>query len=159
MNFFLGIVCLGHHDSAAVLINDKGKILAGAEEERYTRIKFDPSFPKNSIDFCLNSNGLKITDVTSVGYFFDSKSYFWKRLFFALKKPYYFQNYISKYFKLKKYENIKKIFKSHYPEYSGKINFHNLHLCHAASVFLTSPQVHKSFRQLDRVAYTACSHN
>ena len=45
--YILGISCY-YHDSAAVLLKD-GEILAAAQEERFTRIKHDFSFPKNSI--------------------------------------------------------------------------------------------------------------
>ena len=47
-----------YHDSAASLIQD-GRIVAAAQEERFTRKKHDPSFPKNAINFCLQDNGLK----------------------------------------------------------------------------------------------------
>ncbi len=42
----------GYHDSAAALL-DNGIPVAMAHEERFTRIKHDPSFPKNAIDFVL----------------------------------------------------------------------------------------------------------
>ncbi len=51
-----------YHDSAAVLI-DKGKIITAVQEERFTRIKHDNNFPKNSIKFILSSNNLKISDI------------------------------------------------------------------------------------------------
>ena len=41
-----------YHDSAAALVVDS-KIIAAAQEERFTRIKHDESFPKNAIEFCL----------------------------------------------------------------------------------------------------------
>ena len=83
----MGLVCLGHHDSAAALVNELGELIAAAEEERYSRIKFDSNFPINSILFCLDHAGLKIEDIASIGFFFDSPSFFWKRTKFALKKP------------------------------------------------------------------------
>jgi carbamoyltransferase len=49
----LGISCF-YHDSAACLIRD-GKILAAAQEERFTRKKHDPRFPKNATDYCLKA--------------------------------------------------------------------------------------------------------
>ena len=41
-----------YHDSAACIIQD-GKIVAAAQEERFTRIKHDNSYPVNSIKYCL----------------------------------------------------------------------------------------------------------
>ncbi|MCK5493828.1 MAG: hypothetical protein KAJ14_12025, partial [Candidatus Omnitrophica bacterium] len=55
--YILGISCY-YHDSAAVLLKD-GEILAAAQEERFTRIKHDFSFPKNSIEFCLEYAGIE----------------------------------------------------------------------------------------------------
>ena len=52
----LGISCF-YHDSAACLIRD-GKILAAAQEERFSRKKHDPRFPKNAIDYCLKEAGI-----------------------------------------------------------------------------------------------------
>jgi len=48
----LGISCY-YHDSAAVLLQD-GQLIAAAEEERFSRIKHDSSFPRNAIRFCLD---------------------------------------------------------------------------------------------------------
>ena len=48
----LGISCF-YHDSAACLLRD-GQIVAAVQEERYTRKKHDPRFPKNAIQYCLN---------------------------------------------------------------------------------------------------------
>ncbi|MFH8086728.1 MAG: carbamoyltransferase [Candidatus Aenigmatarchaeota archaeon] len=49
--FILGISCY-FHDSAACILKD-GKILAAAEEERFTRVKHDNTFPINAINYCL----------------------------------------------------------------------------------------------------------
>ena len=58
----LGISCF-YHDSAACLVED-GNILAAAQEERFTRIKHDPSFPSHSIRYCLESTNTKVSDIT-----------------------------------------------------------------------------------------------
>ena len=54
-----------YHDSAATLIID-GKIIAAAQEERFSRIKHDPSFPAQAIAFCLAQAGCSLTDLDSV---------------------------------------------------------------------------------------------
>ncbi|MCH9031352.1 MAG: carbamoyltransferase [candidate division Zixibacteria bacterium] len=51
-----------YHDSAAALLID-GEIIAAAQEERFTRIKGDSSFPRNSVEYCLTEAGLKIGDI------------------------------------------------------------------------------------------------
>ncbi len=46
-----------YHDSAACLVQD-GKIAAAAQEERFTRKKHDPEFPRHAAQYCLESQGL-----------------------------------------------------------------------------------------------------
>ncbi|WP_179004523.1 carbamoyltransferase N-terminal domain-containing protein [Winogradskyella forsetii] len=46
-----------YHDSAAAIV-EGGNVLFAAQEERFTRIKNDASFPENAINFCLNESGL-----------------------------------------------------------------------------------------------------
>ena len=63
----LGISCF-YHDSAATLIID-GEIISAVQEERFTRIKHDSSFPKNSIKYCLLSNSLTLDDIEVIVYY------------------------------------------------------------------------------------------
>ena len=57
-----------YHDSAAALIED-GEIIAAAQEERFTRIKHDAKYPRNSIDFVLKTKNLKLNDVDYVVFY------------------------------------------------------------------------------------------
>ena len=57
MNSILGISAF-YHDSAACILVD-GKIVAAAQEERFTRKKHDPSYPENAINFVLKYANLK----------------------------------------------------------------------------------------------------
>ena len=50
------------HDAAAAILRD-GEIIAAAQEERFTRNKHDPSFPKNAIDYCLREAGIGEEDL------------------------------------------------------------------------------------------------
>ena len=65
--YILGISAL-YHDAAAALIKD-GEIIAAAQEERFTRIKHDPSIPKNAIDYCLNEGKVAAEDLYAVVYY------------------------------------------------------------------------------------------
>src|SRR5215470_2949677 len=56
-----------YHDSAAALIED-GRIVAAAQEERFTRKKHDPSFPENAIAYCLKEGGLALADVDWIAF-------------------------------------------------------------------------------------------
>ena len=53
-----------YHDSAAALVED-GRIVAAAQEERFTRKKFDAGYPRLAIDYCLNAGHINLKDVDS----------------------------------------------------------------------------------------------
>ena len=57
-----------YHDSAAALVCD-GKIIAAAQEERFTRVKFDADFPAQSIAYCLQEAGLRGQDIDYVAFY------------------------------------------------------------------------------------------
>ncbi|MGB2961003.1 MAG: carbamoyltransferase [Candidatus Omnitrophota bacterium] len=57
-----------YHDSAAALVVD-GEIIAAAQEERFTRKKHDPSFPKRSIEYCLKQAGITARDLEIVAFY------------------------------------------------------------------------------------------
>ena len=56
-----------YHDSAAAIIKD-GEIIAATQEERFTRIKHDSSFPSNSIKYCLKECNITISDVDFIAF-------------------------------------------------------------------------------------------
>ena len=57
-----------YHDSAACLL-DNGKIIAAAQEERFTRKKHDPSYPFHAIEFVLNFSKIKLSEVDKIVFF------------------------------------------------------------------------------------------
>jgi carbamoyltransferase len=57
-----------YHDSAACLLRD-GEIVAAAQEERFTRRKGDPDFPRQSVDYCLRKAGIEVGDLQHVGFY------------------------------------------------------------------------------------------
>lgn len=57
-----------YHDSAAALLVD-GKIVAAAQEERFTRLKADESFPENAVKYCLSEGGLSLKDIDSIVFY------------------------------------------------------------------------------------------
>jgi carbamoyltransferase len=63
-------ISAGYHDSACALLQD-GKLVAAAQEERFTRVKNDRSFPRNALRYCLKEAGLSIADVDRVAYYED----------------------------------------------------------------------------------------
>jgi carbamoyltransferase len=57
-----------YHDAAAALLRD-GRILAAAQEERFTRIKNEPDFPRQAIEFCLRYAGIGAADLDCVVFY------------------------------------------------------------------------------------------
>ncbi|MBF0176408.1 MAG: carbamoyltransferase [Magnetococcales bacterium] len=57
-----------YHDSAAALVRD-GTIVAAAQEERFTRKKHDPNFPRHAIQFCLDREGITLGDLDFVAFY------------------------------------------------------------------------------------------
>ncbi|MCJ7443538.1 MAG: hypothetical protein MUO26_03240 [Methanotrichaceae archaeon] len=130
----------GYHDSAAALL-DNGIPVAMAHEERFTRIKHDPSFPKNAIDFVLKVGR---TESKNLDYAVFYEKPFLKFERFILSSLSFFP-YTSKIFR----EGILSWFKQKFwikaliHEYlnidEDRILFVPHHLSHAASAFLCSP--------------------
>ena len=65
--YILGISSF-YHDSAACLIKN-GEIIAAAQEERFTRIKHDKSFPLNAIKYCLQEGAISVNDIKHIVFY------------------------------------------------------------------------------------------
>ena len=65
--YILGISAF-YHDSAACLLQH-GQILAAAQEERFTRVKHDPSFPASAVQYCLAEAGISPADISAVAFY------------------------------------------------------------------------------------------
>ena len=67
MTAILGVSAF-YHDSAAALVVD-GRIVAAAQEERFTRKKHDDGFPKHAVDYCLSEAGIDPSQLDYVGFY------------------------------------------------------------------------------------------
>ena len=145
MTSILGISAF-YHDSAATLVID-GEIIAAAQEERFTRIKHDSSYPFNSIEFVLNFSGLKLNEIDHV-VFYEKPFLKFERLLetytaFAPKGFIQFSKAMPSWLREKLFQkkllfdNLKK--QDFYFNDQKKINFCEHHISHAASAFFPSP--------------------
>ncbi len=66
-SYILGIACFYHDASACLLKN--GEVFAAAEEERFTRIKHDSSFPSFAIEYCLAEAGIDVQDLEAICFY------------------------------------------------------------------------------------------
>ncbi len=137
--YILGISCF-FHDAAAALLQD-GVLVAAAEEERFTRIKHDFSFPINAIHFCLRHAGIAPGDVDYVVFFEKPLPKFERILLTALQtfpRSYgVFREAMISWFTEKLW--IKSLILSKVPVAPERVLFVEHHLSHAASAFFCSP--------------------
>lgn len=128
-----------YHDSAACLVRD-GKIVAAAQEERFTRKKHDPEFPRNAVQYCLDSQGLRISDINYVA-FYDKPVLKFERLLetYLTTAPAGFTSYAKAMpLWLKDKLWIPETIRNEL-NYDGEILFTEHHQSHAASAFYPSP--------------------
>jgi carbamoyltransferase len=140
-----------YHDSAACLVQD-GKISAAAQEERFTRKKHDPEFPKNAAQFCLQQAGIKVDDLDYV-VFYDKPLLKFERLLqtYVSTAPKGFTSYaqaLPLWLKHKLWipDTIKNEL-----EYKGEILFTEHHQSHAGSAFYPSPYQDAAILTIDGV--------
>lgn len=147
-----------YHDSAAAIIQD-GKIIAAAQEERFTRKKHDESFPINAVEFCLKYAGVNINDVDAIA-FYDKPLLKFERLLetyygFAPKGVVSFIKSMPVWLKEKMFlkrimhEELEKI--KGYDKSKVKFLFPEHHLSHAASAFYSSPYQEAAILTIDGV--------
>lgn len=141
----LGISAFYHDSAAALLCN--GEIVAAAQEERFTRRKYDAAFPKNAITFCLDRAGLTLDDIDHV-IFYEKPFLKLERLLetyvaFAPRGFRSFRKAIPVWAKEKLFQ--KKLLADFLADLSGKddwksrLLFAEHHQSHAASAFYPSP--------------------
>lgn len=158
VSLILGISAY-YHDSAACIIKD-GKIIAAAQEERFTRIKHDPNFPEHAIKFCLQSINADISDLDDI-VFYDKPLAKFERLLetYISYAPKGFLSFVKSmpiWLKDKLY--LKSILKKELSKLSNKKNFKvkeilftEHHRSHAASAFFPSPYESAAVMCLDGV--------
>ena len=145
MTYILGISAF-YHDSAATLIKD-GKIIAAAQEERFSRKKHDSGFPFNAINFVLNFSNIKLKDIDHI-VFYEKPFLKFERLLetYVAFAPRGFQSFSKampiwlreKLFQKKLiFDYLHDIDESF--EDDSKLLFSEHHLSHAASAFYPSP--------------------
>jgi carbamoyltransferase len=155
--YILGISAF-YHDSAAALVGN-GKIIAAAQEERFTRQKHDSGFPRHAVDYCLNEAGISLDQVDHI-VFYDKPFLKFERLLetylafaprgfssFRLAMPVWLRE------KLFLKDLLCKELQRHEPKFdwAKKLLFSEHHLSHAASAFYPSPFQEAAILTMDGV--------
>jgi carbamoyltransferase len=135
-----------YHDSAAALVED-GKIIAAAQEERFSRKKHDAGFPEHAIEYCLDAAGVPFADIDYVA-FYDKPFLKFERLLetYLAFAPHGFKSFAQAmpvWIKEKLFQKdlLRKQFKAFDDsfDWQNKLLFSEHHLSHAASAFFPSP--------------------
>jgi carbamoyltransferase len=142
-----------YHDSAAALVVD-GRIVAAAQEERFSRVKHDHRFPRHAVDFCLREAGIGSEDLDHV-VFYEKPFLKFERILethlavapagfrsFCLAMP----QWIHEKLQLSRQINI-----GLGGRYTGRYVFTEHHESHAASAFYPSPFEEAAILTLDGV--------
>jgi carbamoyltransferase len=135
-----------YHDSAAALIDD-GRIVAAAQEERFTRRKHDASFPRRAIEYCLETSRGSLAEVDHV-VFYDKPFLKFERLLetylaFAPRGFASFSMAVPLWLREKLFQKflLKKALEAYAPsfDWGRRLLFAEHHQSHAASAFFASP--------------------
>jgi carbamoyltransferase len=147
-----------YHDSAACLVED-GRILAAAQEERFTRKKHDAGFPSRAVDYCLREAGVGTRDLDLVG-FYEKPLVKFSRLLetYIAYAPRGLKSYLMALplwltDKLWMVDDVR----AHLEGYEGEVLFGEHHESHAASAFYPSPFEQAAIVTMDGVGEWATS--
>lgn len=148
--YIVGISCF-YHDSAAVLLKN-GSIVAAAQEERFSRIKNDESFPRSAIQYCLDSAGIQANEVSHV-VFYEKPFLKFERIIdtYIRTWPWGIASFIRASITWAKTKLFIRHIISRELGYSGSILFVEHHLSHAASSYYTSPYTDAAIVSVDGV--------
>lgn len=159
MTTILGISAF-YHDSAAAMVVD-GEIIAAAQEERFTRIKHDFSFPANSIAYCLKEARIDVEDIDYIA-FYEKPFLKFERLLetYLAFAPAGFLSFMKAMplWLRQKLHISHEIDKGLGKKYRRKIVYPEHHESHAASAFFPSPFKEAAILTIDGVGeWTTCS--
>jgi carbamoyltransferase len=146
----LGISCF-YHDSAACLVKN-GIIVGAAQEERFTRKKHDPRFPKNAIQYCLSEGRIQVEDLDYV-VFYDKPFMTFERLLFSYltAAPKGLRSWLAAMpLWLGQKLHLRKILKNEIG-YNKNVLYTEHHQAHAASTFYMSPFENAAILTVDGV--------
>nr|AIA13939.1 Carbamoyltransferase [uncultured bacterium] len=153
----LGLSAL-YHDSAAALLVD-GRIVAAAQEERFTRVKHDARYPENAIRYCLEHARIALKDVDYV-VFYEKPFLKFERLLetyvaFAPRGFRSFATAIPVWIREKLFQKdlLRRRLQELAPEFDwqNRLLFAEHHLSHAASAFYASPYADAAVLTMDGV--------
>lgn len=139
-----------HGDSSACLLVD-GEMVVAVEEERFKRIKHWAGFPAESIKYCLESQGLTLSDIDTIAINSDGSAARSEKIKFLLSGQASLALIAEKLKVRKKRKSITQYLEECFPTqaFEGKVEYVEHHLAHLASTYLVSPYDSSSIISVD----------
>jgi carbamoyltransferase len=128
-------ISAGYHDSACSLISD-GVLIAAAQEERFSRVKNDKSFPRQAFRYCLKAGGITISDLDCIAYYEDPALKLGRQVWMGLRSNLLTERRDAIIGRLAGSNPIQTI--REVTGYDGAIEIVDHHLSHAASSYYFS---------------------
>ena len=155
--YILGLSCF-YHDSSAVILKGN-EIISAAQEERFTRKKFDADFPLNAIKSCLNDAGIMARDLDCIAFYEDPRIKLDRIIetqttfapFRFIKNFRRVKNWVDYKFK------IEQIIQNEFNDFDGEICLFQHHWSHAASAFYPSPFKEATILTIDGIGEWSCT--
>lgn len=158
MTYILGLN-FDHADTSAAIF-ENSNLLAAAEEERFTRIKHDISFPINAIKFCLSQAKINISQVNYITLNSKPTNLILRKFIYILLNPksypLFFKNILNISNKLSVKQFLSQLDAKN--NFIGKVKYYDHHLSHLASSFYYSPFKYSVNLSMDGFGdFTSCS--
>lgn len=149
MSLIIGINA--YHGDASACIIKNGLLIAAVEEERFLRIKHWAGFPVKSIQYCLESANIKLSDVDIIAINTDPKANYWRKVLHIIFNRTGLSLILDRLKNAKARKSIKDILKIEFPnqKFNGEIRNIEHHLAHLSSAFHVSPYKSSSIVSVD----------
>ena len=153
----LGLSCFYHDASAALLRGNE--IVAAAQEERFTRKKFDSNFPENAAKYCLEKGGITTKELDCAAFYEDplvklDRIYETQTMFAPLKA---LSNTKRVWGWINKNFLIERAIEKGLPGFAGEVAFFHHHWSHASSAFYLSPFKKAAILTVDGIGEWSCA--
>ncbi len=140
MHYSLGISCFFHDSAACLLAN--GEIVAAAQEERFSRIKHDASFPLRAITYCLEEAGISVAELSSIAFYESIPLVIDRVLDTAMRAQLQTSDALANKLAARwggGRADIEQVIRARLPDFNGPVYSFEHHESHAASAFYPSP--------------------
>ncbi len=147
-------VAFGYHDASCCIIKD-GKLIASAQEERFTRIKHDFNVPTNAFRYCLSEAGITIDELLAVAYYEEPYCKLTRQMWMGMQKDNSDKRKKKIAYKMLEVDDYERVIREKLG-FSGEIHCVSHHLSHGASAYYFSGYEKSAIMTVDGVGEWQC---